>query len=89
MSPRRFLKTPVTILNSLYAADIPARKPLASKNPTTSDALRDDRVKFYYSMVNGKRAMFLARFIAVVSRRWCLAQQPEIRRGNIFPRSVI
>jgi hypothetical protein len=32
--------------------------------------------------------MVLARLMACVSERWCLAQVPEIRRGIIFPRSV-
>jgi len=42
-----------------------------------------------YSAVYGNRAIKRALFIAVVSIRWCLAQLPDIRRGRIFPRSVI
>jgi len=34
-------------------------------------------------------AMFRARFTASASFRWCLAQLPLIRRGTIFPRSVM
>jgi len=33
--------------------------------------------------------MFLARLMATVSMRWCLAQFPEILRGVILPRSVV
>lgn len=33
--------------------------------------------------------MDLARFMASVKARWCFAQEPEIRLGMIFPRSVI
>ncbi len=33
--------------------------------------------------------MWRARLIAVVMLRWCRAQFPEIRRGMIFPRSVV
>jgi hypothetical protein len=43
----------------------------------------------FYSAVNGKSAMLRDLLIAVVNIRWCLAQFPEIRRGRIFPRSVI
>jgi hypothetical protein len=34
-------------------------------------------------------AMVLARLIASVNKRWCLAQVPEIRLGMILPRSVV
>lgn len=40
-------------------------------------------------VVNGRRAIFLALFIATVSILWCLAQLPEILRGMILPRSVV
>jgi hypothetical protein len=35
------------------------------------------------------RAMFLDRLRAVVTFRWCLAQFPVMRRGMIFPLSVM
>jgi hypothetical protein len=41
------------------------------------------------SAVNGMSAMLRARLMAVPSWRWCRAQLPEMRRGMIFPRSVI
>jgi hypothetical protein len=37
----------------------------------------------------GSMAMVLARLIASVNKRWCLAQVPEIRLGMILPRSVV
>lgn len=40
-------------------------------------------------VVNGRRAIFLALFMATVSILWCLAQLPEILRGTILPRSVV
>lgn len=40
-------------------------------------------------VVNGRRAMFLALFMATVSILWCFAQLPEILRGMILPRSVV
>ena len=33
--------------------------------------------------------MTRARFTAAVSARWCDAQLPEMRRGRIFPRSLM
>jgi hypothetical protein len=41
------------------------------------------------SAVKGISAMLRARLMAVPSWRWCRAQFPEMRRGMIFPRSVI
>jgi len=40
-------------------------------------------------VVNGRRAIFLALFMATVSILWCFAQLPEILRGMILPRSVV
>ena len=40
-------------------------------------------------MLKGRRATTRARLTARVSARWCLAQFPEMRRGMIFPRSVM
>jgi len=40
-------------------------------------------------VVNGRRAMFLALFMATVNILWCFAQLPEILRGMILPRSVV
>jgi hypothetical protein len=40
-------------------------------------------------VVNGRRAIFLALFMATDSILWCLAQLPEILRGMILPRSVV
>jgi hypothetical protein len=37
----------------------------------------------------GNVAMLRALLIATVSDLWCFAQVPEMRRGMIFPRSVI
>jgi len=37
----------------------------------------------------GRKAIVRARLIAWVSVRWCLAQQPDNRRGMILPRSVM
>jgi hypothetical protein len=33
--------------------------------------------------------MLRARLIASANMRWCVAQEPEILRGKIFPRSGI
>jgi hypothetical protein len=41
------------------------------------------------SAVYGSRAMCRARFSAAVSMRWCFAQVPLLRRGSIFPRSLM
>ena len=40
-------------------------------------------------VVNGRRAIFLALFMATLSILWCFAQLPEILRGMILPRSVV
>lgn len=44
---------------------------------------------FSYSPLKGRRATILAFLIASESSLWCLAQTPVIRRGRIFPFSVM
>jgi hypothetical protein len=39
------------------------------------------------AVVNGSSATCLARLIAVVNERWCVAHVPSLRRGSILPRS--
>lgn len=87
---------PITSVNFIYPIDDPPqiltlKQSLMSPPVKRSGLLISSPCIPYLTtdVVKGKRAIFLALFMATVSILWCFAQLPLILLGMIFPRSVV
>ena len=87
---------PITSVNFIYPIDNPSqiltvKWSLLYPPMKPGKLLISDSSMHYLTtdVVKGKRAIFLALFMATVSILWCFAQLPDILLGMILPRSVV
>ena len=87
---------PITSVNFIYPIDNPPQILTVKRSliypPMKPSKLLISYIFMHYltiDVVKGKRAIFLALFMATVSILWCFAQLPLILLGMILPRSVV